>query len=420
MRSSPTPRPTRTSGSSTACSPRPPTPSAWLTTGSISRASARPTAFSTIITTACCGRGGIGSSSRSRVTGRSTSSGRGSSPATCCLTRRASRSSRPRILRVGKRTTENGAIDAEYKAEYMVERTDNALGVAFLGLTVGCARCHDHKYDPIKQTDYYSLGAFFNSNDEPGAYAPGFSGIQGGPTLPWPDDSTPPHCAKRPQKSLRNPPTMLLRKPLRPSRARGRGALGRLPTDAAARIRATLADALAAHYEFESARPAQLADLPPPRTPHIPPRGTDRVPAQSLLRAAPAAERDGRATPAARSRRARAARAAQLQRRVVDAVARRDAGMAPAVIQGPLFRPGVRGQALFFDETNRGFLGRDVGYYDRSDPFTLDFWFYAAPPTTTCPSSIIWPSRTRDARAIDSRSTTASSGHRSHTRRPRT
>ena len=94
------------------------------------------------------------------------------------------------FLRVGKRTTENGAIDAEYKAEYMVERTDNALGVAFLGLTVGCARCHDHKYDPIKQTDYYSLGAFFNSNDEPGAYAPGFSGIQGGPTLPWPDDAT--------------------------------------------------------------------------------------------------------------------------------------------------------------------------------------------------------------------------------------
>ena len=41
-----------------------------------------------------------------------------------------------------------------------------------------------------------------------------------------------------------------------------------------------------------------------------------------------------------------------------------------------MFRPGVRGQALFFDETNRGFLGRDVGYYDRSDAFTLDFWFY--------------------------------------------
>jgi len=53
-------------------------------------------------------------------------------------------------------------------------------------------------------------------------------------------------------------------------------------------------------------------------------------------------------------------------------------GVAPAVIQSPLFRAGVRGQGLFFDETNRGFLGRDVGYFDRSDPFTLDFWFYVA------------------------------------------
>jgi hypothetical protein len=53
-------------------------------------------------------------------------------------------------------------------------------------------------------------------------------------------------------------------------------------------------------------------------------------------------------------------------------------GVAPAVIQSPLFKPGKVGEALFFDETNRGFLGRDVGYYDRADPFTLDFWFFVA------------------------------------------
>jgi hypothetical protein len=46
------------------------------------------------------------------------------------------------------------------------------------------------------------------------------------------------------------------------------------------------------------------------------------------------------------------------------------------VIQGPVFRQGVRGQALSFDETNRGFFGSDVGYYDREQAFTLDFWFY--------------------------------------------
>ena len=51
-------------------------------------------------------------------------------------------------------------------------------------------------------------------------------------------------------------------------------------------------------------------------------------------------------------------------------------GVAPAVIQSPVFREGVRGQALYFDENNRGFLGNDVGWYDRQDPFTIDFWFY--------------------------------------------
>ena len=54
-------------------------------------------------------------------------------------------------------------------------------------MTVGCAPLpHDHKYDPISQKDYYSLTSFFNNADEPGFYAPGFTGIQAGPTLPWP------------------------------------------------------------------------------------------------------------------------------------------------------------------------------------------------------------------------------------------
>jgi hypothetical protein len=67
-------------------------------------------------------------------------------------------------------TDEGGAIPEEYLVEYAVDRVDTTSQV-FLGLTVGCARCHDHKFDPIKQKEYYSLFAFFASNDEPGLYS---------------------------------------------------------------------------------------------------------------------------------------------------------------------------------------------------------------------------------------------------------
>lgn len=66
-------------------------------------------------------------------------------------------------------TDEGGAIDEEYLVEYAVDRVDTTAQV-FLGLTVACARCHDHKFDPISQADYYHFFAYFNSNDEPGLY----------------------------------------------------------------------------------------------------------------------------------------------------------------------------------------------------------------------------------------------------------
>lgn len=59
-------------------------------------------------------------------------------------------------------TTESGALAEEYRVEYAADRT-NTLGVAMLGVTLECARCHDHKYDPISQDDYFSLFAYFDS-----------------------------------------------------------------------------------------------------------------------------------------------------------------------------------------------------------------------------------------------------------------
>ena len=66
-----------------------------------------------------------------------------------------------------KITEEGGVIDEEYRVEYVVDRT-NTLGTAILGMTIECAKCHDHKYDPISQKDFYQLSAFFNSIKEVG------------------------------------------------------------------------------------------------------------------------------------------------------------------------------------------------------------------------------------------------------------
>ena len=63
---------------------------------------------------------------------------------------------------------EGGRIAEENRVEYVFDQTETT-GTVWLGLTVGCARCHDHKFDPILQTDYYGLFAYFNQSPVTGA-----------------------------------------------------------------------------------------------------------------------------------------------------------------------------------------------------------------------------------------------------------
>lgn len=69
--------------------------------------------------------------------------------------------------RMHPQSMEGGIIAEEYRTEYVADRVAT-FGTAFLGMTIECARCHDHKYDPISQKDYFSLFSFFNNVNENG------------------------------------------------------------------------------------------------------------------------------------------------------------------------------------------------------------------------------------------------------------
>jgi hypothetical protein len=83
-------------------------------------------------------------------------------------------------------TQEGGVVPEEYRTEYVVDRV-NTFGRAFLGLSVECARCHDHKYDPITQKEFYRLYSFFNNNNETGQIP--YSGVPS-PTVILEDDAS--------------------------------------------------------------------------------------------------------------------------------------------------------------------------------------------------------------------------------------
>ncbi len=72
--------------------------------------------------------------------------------------------------RLHPQEAEGGSVEEEYRVNYVNDRV-TTFGTAFLGLTLECCRCHDHKFDPIPQKDFYALAAFFQNIDEAGLYS---------------------------------------------------------------------------------------------------------------------------------------------------------------------------------------------------------------------------------------------------------
>ncbi|MFT7643467.1 MAG: hypothetical protein ACI9G1_005232, partial [Pirellulaceae bacterium] len=91
------------------------------------------------------------------------------------------------FCRLHPQKVEGGSTPEEFRVEYVADR-NHTFGTAFLGLSVECCRCHDHKYDPISQKEYYQLFAFFNNIDESGLYSY-FTNSVPTPTLLMTDDA---------------------------------------------------------------------------------------------------------------------------------------------------------------------------------------------------------------------------------------
>ncbi len=90
--------------------------------------------------------------------------------------------------RLHQQESEGGSVEEEYRVEYVCDRVQT-FATAFLGLTFECARCHNHKYDPVTQRDYYGLFAMFHNIDEAGLYSY-FTPSPPTPTLWLTDEAT--------------------------------------------------------------------------------------------------------------------------------------------------------------------------------------------------------------------------------------
>jgi hypothetical protein len=352
------------------------------------------------------------------------------------------------FLRLGKRSSENGNVDEEYRVEYALDRA-NTVGIGFLGLTVQCARCHDHKYDPISQKDYYSLVGFFNNVDEPGFYPPGRTGVTAGPTIPWTDKATDEKLAEADAAIHARQMDYLSAKTAAMNTVAGQvdAFLQRSEAAIADAIRKSIESKTVAYYPFDTTAPIPEGKIPK-RLPLKPPRENDfSVPPPPAPGFPPA---PAGSTPPAENRKltavspspALAQGAAQSPTAVKNpsdkavsapkgsspangnggpaAVAQVGAkgqptGAAggakpnnpfgsfkfpplpgdwvtdkmvfspnmvspgsPAILQNALLKPGKKGNALWFDDTNKGMLTNDVGLYERTQPFGFDVLVYLA------------------------------------------
>jgi len=158
--------------------------------------------------------------------------------------------------RLHMQNEEGGVVEEEFRVAYVVDRV-NTMATAFLGLTTECARCHDHKYDPITQREFYSLFAFFQNIDESGQ-TPYYTSAMPVPTLLLSDAAT---DTKLDQLSQR-----ISAQETQLSKAKGE-ATDRFEAWLSARPKEPAAVTPTSSFRFDEAPGGKLADAQAPKQP---------------------------------------------------------------------------------------------------------------------------------------------------------
>ena len=273
------------------------------------------------------------------------------------------------FLRAGRRSTENGAIDEEFRVEYAIDRT-NTVGTAFLGLTVECARCHDHKYDPISHKAFYSLEGFFNSVPEPGFYSRGMSGNTAGPILLFTDEHTDAKLAAARARIRAAEQTEAAARKVASSAVVSQVAELLKAGGAEKLIQDSLSRSTVAYYPFET-----VAPIPDDQLPRARPR--NQVPRELVSqrrRGAPAPA--PMVAPGAVPTAGEAKLPFDYIRSELQFSPSGLPGGKPAVLEAASLRPGLKGNAFYFTDLNRGFLPEDTGWYERTQAFSYDVLVY--------------------------------------------
>ena len=226
---------------------------------------------------------------------------------------------------------EGGIVAEEYRTEYVVDRV-NTLGRAFLGLSVECARCHDHKYDPVTQKEFFKLYAFFNNVNEVGQIP--YSGVPSPTALV----TTPEVDARLAALAAR---ITELEAEVDPAAPRFDAGFARWVSTAADAARASLArpPGLIAHFPFETPKP--VIDPPKPGA-KLPPLA-ERKPPKPVLT-------------------------------FVNTVDAKERGRVGDVDRPTTTVPGKFDLAQQIAGDSYLEAGKKVAFFERNEPFTVSFW----------------------------------------------